>query len=111
MKIFKWKYWKRSQHKFKILRKVPKSEEFDYAKLMKEILELILSTEPSSSGRLIKYEELIKHLHAQVVHYKGKHLEDDKCPDDCSQKIVCQRIRDVLRLVDQIILKMSEEFP
>ena len=99
------------KHKYHILKKVPKSEEFDYSNLITEISSLILETYPSASGRLIKYETLIKHLHAQVVHYDGKHYDDNKCPDDCCQKKICGRIRDVLYLLDQIVKKMSEEFP
>ena len=82
-----------------------------YSNLLEQISSLILETYPSASGRLIKFETLIKHLHAQVVHYDGKHYDDNKCPDDCSQKTVCGRIRDVLYLLDQIVKKMSEEFP
>ena len=100
-----------TKHKLHILEKVPKSEEFDFSNLMTEVTSLIRETYPSAGGRLIKYETLIKHLHAQFVHYEGKHLEENKCPDDCSQKIVCGRIRDVLYLLDQIMKKMSKEFP
>jgi len=100
-----------SKHKYHILEKVPKSEEFDYSNLLSGISSLILETYPSASGKLIKYETLIKHLHAQVVHYDGKHYDDNKCPDDCRQKTICGRIRDVLYLLDQIVKKMSEEFP
>ena len=94
-----------------VLRKVPKSEEFDYAKLLKQISSLIQESYPSSSGKLLKYETLIKRLHSQVVHYDGKHLEENKCPDDCSQKSTCKRIRDVLYLLDQIVKKMSVAYP
>ena len=97
--------------KYQILNKVPKSEEFDYTKLMEEISSLILEAYPSAGGRLIKYETLIKRLHAQAVHYEGQHFKENTCPDDCSQKTVCGRIRDVLYLLDQIMKKMSEEFP
>ena len=102
---------KAPKHKYNILEKVPKSEEFDYAQLMKQMCTLVQETYPTASGKLIGFETLIKHLHAQIVHYKGKHLEENKCPDNCSQKTDCRRIRDVLFLLDQIVKKMSDEFP
>ena len=102
---------KASKHKFHILKKVPKSEEFDYAELMKQMCALVQKANPSASGKLIGFETLIKHLHAQIVHYNGEHYKENKCPDDCSQKTDCRRIRDVLFLLDQIVKKMSIEFP
>ena len=100
-----------SSHMFDILKRVPKSKEFDHSKLMEKISTLILETNPSASGRLIKYRTLIEHLQAQVVHHSGDYFEHDECPEDCSQKTVCGRIRDVLFLLNKIMKKMSEEFP
>ena len=111
MKIFDLPKDKSSKNKFKILDKVPKSEEFNYSNLIDQVLSLIKEQYSSSERRLIKYETLIKKFHAQVVHYDGQHLEDNKCPDECRQKVTCGRVRDVLYLLDEIVRKMSEEFP
>ena len=120
MKMIMMKNKQKKNLKYDILNKVPKSKEFEYANTLKEISALIESSRiiPSlgevNSGRLIKYEELIKHLHAPPIHYRGSNLVSDaplKCPDDCVQKMICGRVRDAISLVDQIMLKMSLLYP
>ena len=44
-------------------------------------------------------------LHVKDVHYKAK------CPHSCNQQPTCARIRDVDRLLKDVMKKMGEEYP
>ena len=85
------------QHKPKlqqgILSKIPKSEEFPYFLLNEQIIDLIEHT----NGNLIPFEKILETLHVQPVHYKPQ----QNC--SCSQKVTCQRIKDVNGLIEQIM--------
>ena len=92
----------------KILSDIPKSAEFPYSDVMDKIVELVMQDNPAkfpSAAREIDFHTLLERLHVPSVHYNGT------CNEECTQKIVCGRIRDVIQLLNQILSKMSEQFP
>ena len=102
--------------KYQILGKIPKCYEFQRENLIDKLSTLLenalkYQNKKSECGRLIKYEELIEHFHAKPAHFNEEHSNMEECPDSCDQKMVCERIRDVQKLIDQILMKMSERFP
>ena len=85
--------------------KIPKSEEFNYIEVMEKIKNILHETEIQNRKKSVKYEELLKELHVKPVHYI-----DEECEDQCPQKKTCARIREVTKLLDQIMKKMAEKF-
>ena len=76
---------------------------------MKKIRKILQQTNTKNNKKLVKYEELLKELHVKTVHYKEEEIKI--CKDECPQKKICARIRDVISLLDQIMKKMTEKFP
>jgi len=88
-----------------ILSKIPRTKEFPYYEILDDIKELMTEADQTTSGRLIKYAKLVNSLHVPVVHHT-----EEKCPNECRQQPICGRIRDVIRLLKQVLKKMGEEF-
>ena len=86
------------------------TQEYDYINIMEKIKNILRQTKSKNKKKkLVKYETLLKELHVPPVHYKE---EDEKtCEDQCPQKKTCGRIREVIKLLDQIMDKMSQKFP
>ena len=59
-----------------------------------------------TSGNLIPFENILEALHVQPVHYKT----NQTCSKSCNQKMICQRIKDVNGLIDQMMIKLSQKF-
>ena len=93
-----------------ILKRIPKSEEFLHSNVMENIIHLVMNTEEKiGSIRQIAFQTLLDNLHVPTVHYKREDIIE--CEDKCLQSTTCKRIRDVTNLIDQILNRMSEEFP
>ena len=90
-----------------ILKSIPKSEEFPYCEVMDKIVTLVEETKPSASSnvREIDFGTLLANLHVPAVHYSSR------CEEDCGQKMVCGRVKDVIELLKQILKQMSYKFP
>ena len=91
----------------KILKDIPKFEEFPYCEVMDEIRTLVKKFNPSLSAneKEIDFKTLLAKLHVPIVHYH------EDCEEDCGQKMVCGRVRDVIELLKQILNLMSDKFP
>ena len=89
----------------KILENIPRTQEYPYYDLMAKHILPLVENACNSSGGLLKYDELIKNLHVKDIHYKVM------CPHSCSQPQTCERIRDVDKLLKDILKKMGEEYP
>ena len=95
-----------------ITRYIPKSQEFSYFDIMEKMIPLIEKSygyDYSPRG-LITFKDLLDDLHVKPVHYKKERKKEATCPEDCMQKQTCERIRNVVSLVKQILEKMSKQF-
>ena len=63
---------------------------------MDKIVPLVEHAYKSSASGVISFETLLDNLHVKIVHYKK---EDSNCPEECKQKQICERIKNVLSLV------------
>ena len=90
----------------KTLVTIPKTKEFMYVDLLTEqILPLVKEASLSSNG-LVRFDTFIEKLHVEDIHYSPA-----TCPDACKQQPTCRRIRDVLKLLKDVMKKMGEEYP
>ena len=90
----------------KILNYIPKSEEFPYYEVMDKIIVTVQEAEENGSvtGKEISFGTLLAKFHVPAVHY------NEDCDEDCEQKMVCGRVRDVIELLKQILNLMSAKF-
>ena len=81
-----------------------------HSNVMENIIHLVMNTEEKiGTIRHIAFKTLLDNLHVPTVHYKRGDIIE--CEDKCLQSTTCKRIRDVTDLIDQILNRMSEEFP
>ena len=94
-----------------ILKHIPRHEEYLYGDVMDNIICLVNDAKKDSisSKRMINYETILENLHVPPVHYNREDIAS--CDEKCPQKSICSRVRDVTGLLEQILRKMSEEFP
>merc|ERR1719234_176112 len=78
--------------------RMPKSVEFAYEDEM-------IKLRPLLSQSTVRYEDLLRVLHAPPVH------AEEECPGDCRQKDDCDRLRQVYFLVRLLVAKMGEINP
>ena len=112
LEIFKFSLPDDVEKQLQILHNIPKSEEFPYCEVMDKIAALVLEeTEQTQSpeGIEISFQKLLKKLHVASVHYNKNDVKT--CDDQCGQKMICSRIRDVINLLELILKEMSGKFP
>ena len=83
---------------------ITKNKEFDYVNVTKDIASMVQEREKNEMDQIfVPFTELLDNVWLKEVHY-----EDEKCPDDCKQNIVCQRCRDVIKLLEFIVKEISK---
>ena len=108
-----------------LLQAIPKSEDFTGCTVVGKIVDLVLKTKlrpeiaqqigkkvvkgrQVKEKRVVSFETLLEDLHVPPVHFKEEDI--GPCIAHCHQKIICKRIREVKKLLDQILTKMSRRF-
>ena len=87
-----------------------KSEEFPYQNNLEKIVKKWLKIIGQNEIR-VKLKELLEEMKAPTVHYtKMDDEEVDECPDDCVQKRKCLRIRQVQKLILDMMEIIGKKF-
>ena len=80
-----------------LFKKIPKHEEFSYVDVLDKLVQLI---DPSTG--FVTFDSLKDNLLLPPIH----HNKD--CTPDCSVKIQCERVKEILRFLDLIKKKLME---
>ena len=81
-----------------IFHQIPRTVEYAYSRKVKKIAPLL-------EGNPVSYKNLLDELLVPEVHV-GEEIQE--CPNTCPQKKSCVRIREVYRLIQIIVKKLSE---
>ena len=87
-----------------VLDKFPKAQEFQYFNIMDKIVPMVLEAD-SRNRRLITFEDLLSKLHTPPIHPK-----ELNCPDDCQDKQICRRVKDIVQVLRQVLEKISVKY-
>ena len=89
-----------------ILDKFPKTNEFQYVNIMDKIISMVHEAD-QANRRLVKFENLLDKLQTPPIHPSN----ETKCPEDCSQTLVCRQIRDTVSVLDKVVQEIAKDFP
>ena len=89
---------------------IVKCEEFEYKNNISIVKKKWLSSRENGGNVWIPLKVLIKGMKAPPVHYREKHAETG-CPEHCTQKRICLRIRQVEKLVLDMMKRIAKKHP
>ena len=99
----------------RIFKDVIKSEEFQYANNILKLINKFLAGKKVTRKILVKMNDLVENMKALPVHYNTTEtnysLEEEDCPEICTQKRICLRIRQTQQLIKDMLNKIGEKYP
>ena len=86
---------------------IVRCEEFEYKNNISIVKKKWLSSRENGGNVWIPLKVLFKGMKAPPVHYREKYAETD-CPEHCTQKRICLRIRQVEKLVLDMMKRIAK---
>ena len=84
---------------------ITKHTEFEYVNVIDDIVKMLKEEKEDHSEQIIlSFNKLLDRLWLPNVHY------EEDCPDNCQQKAICKRARDVISLLEFILKEISKKY-